>query len=184
MFIDYYSILEISPSSTKEEIKSAYKKQAKKWHPDKNHGQDTTKKMQEINEAYLILNDDEARCRYDIEYTRFINFQNAKKKSEEKKQEKTSSEQSQRQQSKQPEEEQKQEWTEEKSYKFDDEILKRWMENAKKQAAANIKDMIIEFRDSSIIGFGTFFSTAFFVIIKYVIFAIIMSIIFYFISRS
>ncbi len=178
MFPDYYSVLEIQPSSTKEEIKSAYKNQAKKWHPDKNHGKDTTKKMQEINEAYLILNDDEAKYRYDIEYTRFINSQNAKKKAEEKKQEKRQSEQTQSQQSKQTEEEQKHESSEDKSYKFDDETLKRWMDNAKKQAAENIKDMIIEFRDSSIIGFSTFFKGAVIIIVQVILFSFIATLFF------
>ena len=57
MFRDYYAILVISQSASRVEIKSAYKKQAIKWHPDKNQGVDTTQRMQEINEAYLILND-------------------------------------------------------------------------------------------------------------------------------
>lgn len=179
MFIDYYSILEIAQSASKVEIKSAYKRQAIKWHPDKNIGQDTTEKMQKINEAYLILNDDEARLRYNVEFDRFINFQNAKKQAaEQKRQEKKKYEQSQNQQSKQREEEQKHERTEEKSYKFDDEILKRWMENAKKQAAANIKDMIIEFRDSSIIGFSTFLKRALASIISVFIFSVLATIIF------
>ncbi len=178
MFIDYYSILQIERSASKIEIRTAYKKQAIKWHPDKNIGLDTTVKMQIINEAYLILNDDEARFRYDIEYTRFMHFKNAKKNSEEEKKKETQKEQYQSQQSKPTEEEKSQEWTFEKTYKFDDEILKRWIENAKKQAAANIKDMIIEFRDSSIIGFGTFFKRALVSIISVFIFSVIATLIF------
>ena len=89
MFKDYYVILDISNSAILAEIKSAYRTQAKKWHPDKNHGIDTTEKMKEINEAKLILTDDEARIRYDREYLRFKSFQKEKekaKKTEEQKQ--------------------------------------------------------------------------------------------------
>ena len=68
MFIDYYSILEVDNESSFEEIKSAFRKQCIKWHPDKNLGKDTTEKMQLINEAYLILKDSEARAKYDIEW--------------------------------------------------------------------------------------------------------------------
>ncbi|MBX2893552.1 MAG: DnaJ domain-containing protein [Saprospiraceae bacterium] len=51
MFKDYYAILEIGNDATSEEIKSAFKKQALNWHPDRNPGVDTTSKMQVINEA-------------------------------------------------------------------------------------------------------------------------------------
>lgn len=71
MFKDYYSILEISIDATQEQIKYAYKEQAKKWHPDKHRDMDTTKKMQDINEAFLILSDLEARKLYDIQYRLF-----------------------------------------------------------------------------------------------------------------
>ena len=80
MFKDYYAILEISQSATLAEIKSAYRNQAMKWHPDKNRGMDTTEKMKEINEAKLILTDAEARVRYDREYLRFKSFQQEKQK--------------------------------------------------------------------------------------------------------
>ena len=42
MFVDYYAVLEIEITATSEEIKAAFKKQALKWHPDKNQGKDTT----------------------------------------------------------------------------------------------------------------------------------------------
>jgi len=71
VFIDYYSILNVDNKADSEDIKKAYKRQAIKWHPDKNPGKDTAREMQQINEAYLILGDPDARKRYDIEYTLF-----------------------------------------------------------------------------------------------------------------
>lgn len=67
-FINYYEILEISPSASGEEIVASYKKLSKRWHPDKNPGIDTTSKMQEIVAAKLILTDPEARRSYDKLY--------------------------------------------------------------------------------------------------------------------
>ena len=72
MFIDYYQILDISKTDNHTIIKSAYKKQAIIWHPDKNKSQDATSKMQLINEAYIILSDVNAKYRYDLEYDRYF----------------------------------------------------------------------------------------------------------------
>lgn len=72
MFKDYYQILDILPSATKQEIKEAYRKMSLRWHPDRNPGVDVTEMMQDINEAYKILNDDISRTRYDKEYQEFI----------------------------------------------------------------------------------------------------------------
>ncbi|MDZ4665461.1 MAG: DnaJ domain-containing protein [Bacteroidota bacterium] len=179
MFTDYYAILEIVGPATKAEIKSAYKKAAVKWHPDKNHGVDTTKQMQEINEAYLILNDDDARSRYDREYIKFNKFREEKKKEEPKQEhyEQKKQEQERATENKSYEkktEKPKEEYT---TYQFDDELLKKWMENAKKQAIRNVHEMVIEFRDSSVIGFGTFFKTALMAIAVGAIFFIIVLII-------
>lgn len=179
MFVDYYAILEISQSATLAEIKSAYRTQAMKWHPDKNLGTDTTEKMKEINEAKLILTDEDARVRYDREYVRFKSFQQKKEK------EKTEEpKQKQSQQKKQKQEQETEDRTNENranpptedysTYHFDDEILKKWMENAKNQAKRNVQKMITEFRDSSIAGFGTFFKTALMVIVISIIFFIIL----------
>ncbi|MGY0426806.1 MAG: J domain-containing protein [Polaribacter sp.] len=71
MFRDYYEVLELNPPATNSELKTAYRKQCIKWHPDKNPNQDTTKRMQLIIEAYLFLKDEEARRFYDIEYKAF-----------------------------------------------------------------------------------------------------------------
>lgn len=173
MFKDYYAILEISQSATIAEIKSAYRTQAMKWHPDKNHGMDTTEKMKEINEAKLILTDEDARVRYDREYLRFKSFQQDKekaKKTEEPKQKQEQEKKTEEKTSENKEQKPKEEYS---TYHFDDEILKKWMENARKQAMRNVEEMITEFRNSSIVGFGTFFKTAVMVIVIGIIFFII-----------
>ena len=71
MFKDYYQILGLLSNASKQEIKQAYRKMSLQWHPDKNPGIDVTSMMQDINEAYKILNDDLSRARYDKEYQEF-----------------------------------------------------------------------------------------------------------------
>lgn len=56
------------------EIKVAYRKQCIKWRRDKNINIDTTQRMQDINQAYLILKDEETRSKYDIEYLKFKGY--------------------------------------------------------------------------------------------------------------
>ncbi len=133
MFKDYYKILDIFVHATPEEIKQAFRKQAIRWHPDRNPNVDTTRQMQEINEAYLILKDAEARARYDIEYQRFNYFQQ-----QEQQKEKDKTKQRDEQQTNQ------RQYTA-TDYTVADDILKKWMDNAQKQAVAlaqqTIRDM-------------------------------------------
>lgn len=66
MFIDYYKILGIDSKASEKEIKSAYRKLARKFHPDLNpNDKDAKKKFQEINEANEVLSDPEKRKKYD-----------------------------------------------------------------------------------------------------------------------
>lgn len=65
-FIDYYKVLELSNTATEAEIKKAYRKLARKYHPDLNpNDANAKKKFQEINEANEVLSDPEKRKKYD-----------------------------------------------------------------------------------------------------------------------
>jgi len=65
-FIDYYKVLEINKTATEADIKKAYRKLARKLHPDLNpNDKDAQKKFQSINEANEVLSDPEKRKKYD-----------------------------------------------------------------------------------------------------------------------
>src|ERR687884_2141217 len=62
---DYYDVLTVTKSASKEEIKNAYRKLALQYHPDRNKSAGAEEKFKEISEAYAVLSDDEKRKRYD-----------------------------------------------------------------------------------------------------------------------
>ena len=67
-FRDYYEVLGVPRGAAADEIKSAYRKLARKHHPDLHHGKERQKaeeEFKEINEAYAVLSDPEKRARYD-----------------------------------------------------------------------------------------------------------------------
>jgi len=76
---DYYKILGIKPSATKEEIHEAFRKLALKYHPDINKNIDPSI-FKDINEAYAVLSNEELRKEYNAKYfSRLKNNKNKRK---------------------------------------------------------------------------------------------------------
>jgi DnaJ-class molecular chaperone len=62
---DYYDILGVSKTASAAELKSAYRKLALEWHPDRNKSADAETRFKEINEAYQVLSDSKKKQAYD-----------------------------------------------------------------------------------------------------------------------
>ncbi len=62
---DYYEILGVPRSASKEDIRRAFRQLARQYHPDVSDAPDAEERFKEINEAYQVLSDDERRAAYD-----------------------------------------------------------------------------------------------------------------------
>lgn len=84
IFKDYYKILGLETNKvTQEEIKSAYREQAKKYHPDVNVGDNRSEeRFKDINEAYKLLSQLQSKKKYDRMWNNYVGRKKAKKEAE------------------------------------------------------------------------------------------------------
>lgn len=134
MIPNHYQTLGISLNASKDEIKKAYRQLALKFHPDRNKSPDAHEKFIEINEAYLILFDDEARVKYDREYKYYYGQKTKTEQSSSTNQEKAHQER-----------EHKHTYSSKQEPQFEDEDLNQWTRNAREQAESFAKMAFDEF---------------------------------------
>lgn len=134
MIPNHYQTLSISLTATKDEIKKAYRQLALHFHPDRNKSPDAHEKFIKINEAYLILFDDEARVKYDREYKYYYSQKAKTEQTSSSYQEKTYQEK-----------ENKHTCSSKQEPQFEDEDLNQWTRNAREQAENFAKMAFEEF---------------------------------------
>ena len=66
--LDYYAVLEITPSADTAEVNAAFRRLAWRYHPDRNHAPGATLQFQDINEAHQVLSDPARRADYDARW--------------------------------------------------------------------------------------------------------------------
>ena len=63
---DFYAVLGVKRTATREEVSEAFKKLASQYHPDRNKNEDAAQKFKEVSEAYFVLSDPTQRRLYDV----------------------------------------------------------------------------------------------------------------------
>ena len=63
---DFYAVLGVKKTATKDEIRDAFKKLAAQYHPDRNKDDDAARRFKEVSEAYFVLSDSAQRHLYDV----------------------------------------------------------------------------------------------------------------------
>ena len=68
---DYYDVLGVEKSASASDLKNAFRRLARKYHPDRSTEDDAEDRFKEIQEAYAVLSDDQKRAQYDrsVSYT-------------------------------------------------------------------------------------------------------------------
>ena len=138
MIPNYYKILGLPKNATKIEIKKAYRKLALQLHPDRNKSPNAHEQFVELNEANLILSDDEARSKYNREYEHYFEPQPSSNFGSERKHQQKPSTPNEPNRS----EEQNQRQA---NANFEDEDLNRWARNARQQGESFAKMAFDEF---------------------------------------
>lgn len=137
-FEDFYTLLEVAVSATPEEIRRAFRARMREWHPDVNPSPDATAHTQRLIVAYKILNDPDARTRYDIEYARHCRTASSREGA-------NTSAASGAQRGTAPSQ---------TTPDFSDPVLERWIRTARKEAAEEWRQFASEFKGASMAALG------------------------------
>lgn len=146
MMYNYYKLLGVNSGASLKEIRMAYKREASKWHPDRNSSNDATERMQLINEARLILTDDEARARYDREFEIYESIKLSKPVND---------------------------FKFEADYVFNDDVLFNWIRNAREQSKELAKASLEDLIGITYVGISAFYNKTKYAILLYVFLLIV-----------